>query len=201
MVQPTPIVGILLAGGSSSRFGSDKLLHPLKDGTPLALASARRLQEACERVLIVLRPGKDALAQQLIAEGFEVITTAASLHGMGHSLAAGVSASAEAPGWIIALADMPFIAASTHRRIAAALETGGSIAAPTFEGHRGHPVGFARHWYEKLSALTGDEGARSLLAAAPHAIVHCEVEDRGILRDVDTPEDLHKHPSKKKKHH
>jgi len=190
MVQPTPIVGILLAGGSSSRFGSDKLLHPLKDGTPLALASARRLQEACERVLIVLRPGKDALAQQLIAEGFEVITTAASLHGMGHSLAAGVSASAEAPGWIIALADMPFIAASTHRRIAAALETGASIAAPSHQGKRGHPVGFTRHWYGKLIVLQGDEGAKSLLQSTPHAITLYEVDDLGIFHDVDRPDDL-----------
>ncbi|HTH41112.1 MAG TPA: NTP transferase domain-containing protein, partial [Rhodocyclaceae bacterium] len=104
MVSPSPIVGLLLAGGASSRFGSDKLSHPLADGTPIALASARHLQAACDRVIVVLRPGRDALAQQLAAEGCEIVTTAESLHGMGHSLAAGVRAAADAPGWVVALA-------------------------------------------------------------------------------------------------
>jgi molybdenum cofactor cytidylyltransferase len=192
MVSPSPIVGLLLAGGASSRFGSDKLSHPLADGTPIALASARHLQAACERVIVILRPGRDALAQQLAAEGCEIVTTAESLHGMGHSLAAGVRAAADAPGWVVALADMPFIHTATHRRIAAALETGASIVAPCHQGKRGHPVGFARHWYGKLSGLQGDEGARSLLQAAPHAITLCEVDDLGIFHDVDRWEDLPK---------
>ncbi|GAB2181816.1 nucleotidyltransferase family protein [Denitratisoma sp. agr-D3] len=185
-----PIVGILLAGGASRRFGSDKLSHPLADGTPLALAAAMNLRQACPRVIAVLRPGREALAAQLMDAGCEILVTADTQLGMGHSLAAGVLTSLDAAGWLVALGDMPFIAPTTHRRIVTALQTGAAIAVPSHQGKRGHPVGFARQWYEQLTALQGDEGARSLLQAAPHAITLCEVDDPGIFHDVDTREDL-----------
>ncbi len=190
MSRAGPIVGILLAAGSGSRFGGDKLLHPLADSTPLGLAAARRLAPACDRALAVVRPGSDALAERLTAEGYEVVVSAAAVHGMGHSLAAGVRASPGAAGWIVALADMPFVAPASCIRVAAGLRAGGSIVVPEYLGRRGHPVGFARQWGERLSALTGDEGARRILAAFPDAIVHCEVGDPGILRDVDRVRDL-----------
>ncbi len=190
MAPGGPLVGILLAAGSSSRFGSDKLLHPLADGTPLALAAARRLRPACDRVIAVLRPGSDALADLLAAEGFEVVVSTASLHGMGHSLAAGVGATQDAGGWIIALADMPFIAPASYDCVAAALRAGSSIVVPVYRGRRGHPVGFARQWAEPLARLTGDEGARRIVAAFPDAVIHCEVDDPGIVRDVDQAADL-----------
>lgn len=190
MAAEGPLVGILLAAGSGSRFGSDKLLHPLADGTPLALAAARRLRPACDRVLAVVRPGSDALAELLAAEGFEQVVSSASLHGMGHSLAAGVSAAADAGGWIIALADMPFIAPASYDCVATALRAGGSIVVPEYQGRRGHPVGFARQWGEPLARLTGDEGARRIVAAFPDAVMRCKVDDPGIVRDVDQVADL-----------
>lgn len=185
-----PIVGILLAAGSASRFGSDKLLHPLADSTPMALAAARRLRPACDRAIAVLRPGSDAAAELLALEGFEMVVSTASVHGMGHSLAAGVAASLDAAAWIIALADMPFIAPESYRRVTAALRAGGSIVVPEYRGRRGHPVGFSREWGERLAALSGDEGARRILAAFPEAIVRCAVDDPGITRDVDRLADL-----------
>jgi len=188
------IVGILLAAGSGSRFGSDKLLHPLADGTPLALAAARRLRPACDRVLVVVRPGSDALAGLLAAEGFERVVSPASIRGMGHSLAAGVSAAADAGGWIIALADMPFIAPASYDCVATALRGGGSIVIPEYHGRRGHPVGFAGQWGEPLARLTGDEGARRIVAACPEAVMRCEVDDPGIVRDVDHMADLMDRP-------
>lgn len=185
-----PIVGILLAAGSGSRFGGDKLLHPLADSTPMALAAARRLRPACDRILAVLRPGNGALGGILAAEGFGLVAAADSVRGMGHSLAAGVRAAPDAAGWLIALADMPFIAPDSYLRVAAALRAGAGIAVPEYRGRRGHPVGFARRWGEHLSALTGDEGARTLVAASPQSVVRCEVDDPGILLDVDQPSDL-----------
>ena len=190
MATEGPLVGILLAAGSGSRFGSDKLLHPLTDSTPLALAAARRLRPACDRVLAVLRPGSDALAERLAAEGFERVVSAASLHGMGHSLAAGVRAAPDAAGWLIALADMPFIAPASYDCVATALRAGSSIVVPEYRGRRGHPVGFARQWGAQLARLTGDEGARRIVTAFPDAVVRCEVDDPGIVRDVDRATDL-----------
>ena len=190
MAPADRIVGILLAAGGSSRFGSDKLLHPMADATPLGLVAARRLRPACDRALAVVRPGSDRLAELLAAEGFELVVSAASLHGMGHSLAAGVRAAANAAGWIVALADMPFIAAASYGRVASALRDGASIVVPECEGRRGHPVGFARQWFDPLSVLAGDEGARHIVTSFPEAVVRCAVDDPGIVRDVDQTADL-----------
>jgi molybdenum cofactor cytidylyltransferase len=194
MPPADPIVGVLLAAGSGSRFGSDKLLHPLGDATPLCLAAARRLRPACDRVLAVVRPGSERLAELLAAEGFELVVSAASVDGMGHSLAAGIRAAADAAGWVVALADMPYIDSTSYRHVANALRAGGSIVIPEYEGRRGHPVGFAKQWGDRLSALTGDEGARRIVTDFPEAVVHCAVNDSGIVRDVDRLADLAARP-------
>jgi molybdenum cofactor cytidylyltransferase len=190
MAQAGEIVGILLAAGSGSRFGADKLLYPLADGTPMAVAAGRRLRGCCERTIAVLRPGTDRLAELLAAEGVATVVSTESVYGMGHSLAAGVRATAEAAGWIIALADMPFIEPASYQCVKTALRKGASIAAPAHDGRRGHPVGFSVGWFDTLSRLGGDEGARSILAAAPEHAVLCPVDDQGIHRDVDTRADL-----------
>ncbi len=188
--MPGVIVGILLAAGRGSRFGSDKLRHRLADGTPLAVAAARHLHPACERRLAVLHPGSEALACLLAAEGYETLICPDADAGMGHSLAAGVRASAEAAGWLVALADMPFILPGSHQTVAARLRAGASLAASEFNGRRGHPVGFAREWLAQLSTLTGDQGGKTILQAHREKLQLCPVADPGVLRDIDRPDDL-----------
>jgi molybdenum cofactor cytidylyltransferase len=85
---------------------------------------------------------------------------------------------------------MPRIHADTLRQVAAALRHGASIAAPYHGDRRGHPVGFAPRWYDALVALSGDEGARTLLGAHGEAITRIQVDDPGCVFDVDTPGDL-----------
>lgn len=184
------MVGILLAAGRGSRFGSDKLVHPLADGTPMAAAAARHLHPACDRLIAVLRPGSEALAGLLAAEGCETIICPEAEAGMGHTLAAGVRASPEAQGWVVALADMPFISSSSHQAVADRLRAGASLAASSFQGQRGHPVGFAAEWFDQLAALTGDQGGKSILETHSQKLVLCPVEDAGVRRDVDRPADL-----------
>jgi len=186
----TQIVGLLLAAGQGRRFGGDKLLHPLADGTPMAVVSARRLRSACPHSIAVLRPEQQVLAGLLTAEGLELAFSPDAVAGMGHSLAAGVAASPDAAGWLVALADMPFIQPLTLRRVADALTDGAQLAAPFHNGQRGHPVGFAAGWREDLLALTGDEGARRLVGSARGAMRQIETDDAGVLRDVDRPADL-----------
>lgn len=190
MTAPEAVVGVLLAAGSASRFGGDKLMHPLTGAAPMALVAACGLQQACDHTIAVVKPGAEALAALLAAQGVEVVVCPRAMDGMGHSLAAGVRAAPDALGWIVALADMPFIAASSFQAVSNALRNGASIAAPAFQGERGHPVGFSSQWFDKLIALGGDAGARSILQSARNAIVLCPVNDRGILQDVDTAEDL-----------
>lgn len=184
------LAGILLAAGTGRRFGADKLLHRLPDGTPIAVACAASLRRACERVVAVLRPGHDELAALLAAAGCEIVFCPEAEGGMGHSLAAGVRATAEADGWIVGLADMPFIASASHRAVAACLTAGAPLAACQYQGRRGHPVGFARRWLDQLSALTGDRGAKAILDEHRQHLVLCPVDDPGVIRDIDRKEDL-----------
>jgi len=188
--MPGPIVGILLAAGQGSRFGSDKLLHLLNERTPMAVAAARHLRPACDRLIAVLRPGSKTLAGRLAAEGCETIVCPEAEAGMGHTLAAGVRASPEALGWVVALGDMPFIAPTSHQAVADCLRAGASLAASSYQGRRGHPVGFAAQWFDQLAALTGDQGGKSILASHCQKLLLCPVEDAGVLRDIDRPADL-----------
>ncbi len=181
------IVGILLAAGSSRRFGADKRLHPLTDGTPMALASARHLAAACQRSIVVIRPGDEVLAGLLAAEGLETLVCDAAEQGMGHSLSCGVAASAEAAGWLIALADMPYIQATSYRAVLQALQGGARMARPVFAGEMGHPVGFGAACREALLALIGDRGGKSIIDAHPEQLQRCPLTDAGVLQDVDRP--------------
>jgi molybdenum cofactor cytidylyltransferase len=191
------ITGILLAAGSGTRFGGGKLLAPLSAashgvaaGTSIGVAACFHLAAALPRVVALVRPRDTALREQLRATGAEVIECDRAHEGMGATLASGVAAAADATGWVVALADMPWIAPATIEAVAAALRDGASIAAPVHAGQRGHPVGFAAPWFSELVALTGDEGARSVIARYGAAVQAIEVDDPGVLRDVDRREDL-----------
>jgi len=189
------IRGILLAAGYSKRFGSNKLLQALpagspQAGTPIALAAARHFIEALPESVAVVRPRAQKLGKLLRDAGCNTIVCKNAAEGMGTSLAAGVRATADAEGWIVALADMPFIRTETIRIVTKALQEGAAIAAPSFHGERGHPVGFARRFYEELSSLRGEDGARQFLKRHPEWVKLLEVDDPGIVRDIDEPSDL-----------
>jgi molybdenum cofactor cytidylyltransferase len=183
------VAGILLAGGSGSRFGGGKLLARLPDGTPIGVRSAANLVAALPDTIAVVPPGDNALAAALAAAGVRVSVCPDAGTGMGASLAHGVAAAGDADGYVIALADMPWIAEATTRAVADTLRSGAAIVVPRHRGQRGHPVGFGAVHRAALRALTGDAGARSLLANATD-IRWLEVDDPGVLRDVDVPADL-----------
>jgi len=184
------IVGILLAAGRGSRFGGPKLLAPLADGTPLGVAAARNLCAAVPEVVAVVHPADRELAQALTVAGARVVVCAEAEAGMGVSLAAGVGAAADADSWVIALADMPYIGVDSIGALVQALVDGAVLVAPCYRGQRGHPVGFSAEFGPALRALQGDRGARDLLARHADRLRCLEVDDPGILRDVDTPADL-----------
>ncbi len=189
------IRGILLAAGYSTRFGSNKLLQALpagapEAGTPIGLAAAKHLLEALPESIAVVRPRAQKLGKILRDAGCNTVVCKNASEGMGTSLAAGVRAASEADGWVVALADMPFLRPETIRVIAKGLSGGAPIAATAYRGERGHPVGFARRFYEELSSLHGDEGARQFLTRHPEWVKIFEVDDPGVLRDIDSPSDL-----------
>jgi len=192
MAYASSATGVLLAAGTGSRFDPEglrnKLLAPLPDGARVASEAAHRLLLVVPHVVAVVRPGAEALAHLLNEAGCDVVFAANAHRGMGASLASGVGATLDAEGWIVALADMPRIATATIAAVARAIDEGASLAAPFYEGQRGHPVGFGPAHRDALLALDGDAGARALLSSG--ALTRVPVDDPGILRDVDTPADL-----------
>ena len=189
---------LLLAGGRASRFGSDKLLAPVNragNARPMAEHAARNAIEGAGGALAVIPPNAAALRAVLERAGCQIVESARTARGLGASIAAGVAHAADAQGWIVALADMPFIAPGTFAAVSAALGKGASIAAPVSpSGERGHPVGFSRALQAELLALDGDQGARVILQRHAGDIVALEVDDPAILFDIDTPQDLTRIP-------
>jgi molybdenum cofactor cytidylyltransferase len=191
MAQSTKLVsGILLAAGAGSRFGGDKLLHPLEDGVAIAAHAARNLLAATPDVIAVVRWGDFPLYEMLEQEGCHVVMFKDAARGMGATLAHGVGHARGADGWVIALADMPRIAPDTVKKIIAALQDGALIAAPVRNGERGHPVGFGAPLREELLALSGDQGARAVLERHRDAVRLLEFDDPGIILDIDRKSDL-----------
>ncbi|MGH8713226.1 MAG: nucleotidyltransferase family protein [Casimicrobiaceae bacterium] len=194
MTSQRPVVGILLAAGSGSRFGGDKLRATLSDGRPLALAALAPLAAAVDAVIAVVRPGDSAVESLFRGPGAIVAACPDAAKGIGASLACGVREAQrrfpQAQGAVVALADMPWVSAQTVARVAAALRNGAALAAPAYRGARGHPVAIGARYFTELRTLSGDEGARALLAAHASEIELIAVDDPGVLRDVDTREDL-----------
>ena len=185
---------IVLAAGRGSRFlGTDhKLSQSMGGGLTVLGATLRQAIASQLPVIVVTTAGLADLARRSVAARDVVIvpevgTVGANAQGMGHSIAAGVSARAGASGWLILPGDMPRVQASTLQAVAQQLAQNAVVYAQ-YNGRRGHPVGFSSELYSELVALQGDEGARRLIARYPAVAVN--VDDAGVLVDVDTVEDL-----------
>ena len=107
--------------------------------------------------------------------------------GMGDSIAAAVDATAQASGWLILPADLPFVQTETLLTIAHYLGRS-DVVRPTYQQSRGHPVGFGRACMQDLLALSGAHGAMSVVRR--HACLEIPVDDFGIVTDIDTLQDL-----------
>lgn len=112
--------------------------------------------------------------------------------GMGDSLAAAVRATAAASGWLVLPADLPLVMPQTLLQVADALRAGAAAAQPVHAGERGHPVGFGPACGHALMALRGPQGGAPVLKALREAgtVVPVEVDDAGVLADIDTLDDL-----------
>lgn len=179
--------GILLAAGFSRRFGiHDKRHLPWDEQYCLAEASALPLLQALERVIAVVRPEDEALAERLEHLGCEPVACPHAEQGMGASLAWGVRCvSGHRGGWIIGLADMPAVSQASVMAVRDALGAGAAAARPMHAGKPGHPVGFGPEARKALLGLTGEQGARAVFARLGGRLL--PVEDEGVVLDIDEP--------------
>lgn len=191
-------VGILLAAGNSARFGSNKLLYPVIDNTPMILVSAAKLVSVLPDSIVVINRALCTLTTQLEQMGLRVVINEQAELGMGSSLACGVRASEltndksyqQANSWLIMLADMPYIKTETILLLAEKLKAGATMVAPVFDQQRGHPVGFNQCYKNELLALHGDMGARQILKNHQSELELVSINDEGILIDIDQAGDV-----------
>lgn len=178
---------LILAAGRSRRYGGDKRYHQI-DGLPMLLATVNRYREVFAQIIVVLRAQDDATAALL--RDVPIVHAADADLGMGHSLACGAGAvlTAQWSHAFVALGDMPFVQARTLRLLDQTMvEKRPSILQPVFNNTPGHPVGFNARLFNRLQRLQGDEGARSILADCRDDCLRLDVEDQGVLTDIDRP--------------
>lgn len=199
---------LILAAGFGRRFGTDKRRATIvsADGLtqPLLVASAYCYAALGWPLQLVLRPEDRALADDLSTR-FASDPALPSLTpvfaeqghlGMGHSLAAGAAAATvrAAPACLVALGDMPFVQPSTLTLMAAQMlrvdRPAISVVRPRYQGTPGNPVGFSAAALPTLARQSGDQGAREQLRRWQALTRWVDVDDAGILRDIDLPEDL-----------
>ncbi len=193
--RESSVWGILLAAGTSSRFGeANKLLAEIDD-----VALVRRVAEsmAASRLanIVAVRGFQGArVATALTGLDLEIADNPEFETGMASSIARGIArVGSEAPGAMIVLGDMPGVGAQLIDRLLDAFEhaQGERITFPVdASGRQGNPVIWPRAFFADLQALSGDRGAKALIGANRGATLGVSVEDEAAFRDIDEPSDL-----------
>ncbi|GIL41331.1 nucleotidyltransferase family protein [Roseiterribacter gracilis] len=186
------IAALILAAGASRRAGTTKLVAPV-GGVPMIARTVETATKSKALPIIVV-VGNDSLRVSETYAHFEVITVLSShwSDGMSRSLAAGLG---EVPpdhdGVLVLLGDMPYVQVATLNALIDAFDPALHDAVqPLYRGQPGNPVLLGRSLFDATMKLTGDKGARALLDSLGDKLLRIEIDDPGVLRDLDTAEDL-----------
>lgn len=186
---------VVLAAGAGRRFAgtTPKLASPLGRASVLAHTLEAVLGSGLPLVVVTVAPLVGLVREVVASRDIVLLPPVGSASreplGAGYSIAAGVTARAQACGWLVLPGDMPRVRPQTLQLMARAVGQGAApIACAQHLGRAGHPIGLAAEMYNELSRLSGDQGLRRLLARYPSFSV--ETGDPGVLIDIDTREDL-----------
>lgn len=183
---------IVLAAGRSSRFGSPKALAPLATGTFISQILNGLSDAGISQRVVVVREGDHELVEALqkTVPGARTVPNPNSDRGQLSSLLVGLDAvdGPEVTGVLVMLVDMPLVATSTIRRLVdAASSSPAAVIRASYGGRHGHPVVFKRAAFDALRRADPAVGAKAVVRAFTTEDV--EVDDRGVLEDIDTRED------------
>jgi CTP:molybdopterin cytidylyltransferase MocA len=186
------VLGVVLAAGGSSRMGRPKQVAELA-GRPLLAHALAALSEApVDRVVVALGAAAGKVLDRVELGRAEPVVVAGWAAGMGHVLARVLAG--DRGDWgavVVLLGDQPLVAAGAVERVVAAWRAGaGPVVTATYGGRPGHPRLFDRALLPELLGLSGDAGARDLVAAHPDRVHRIECGDLGSDADVDVEADL-----------
>ena len=185
------IAAIVLAAGTSTRMGSNKLLADLHGA-----ALIRRTVEAVrswplDRIVVVTGHEADKIAQALEGLNVAVVRNPDYAHGLATSLRRGLKALPKnIDAALVCLGDMPLVETETVRRLIGTFANPETVCVPVYKGMRGNPVLWGRAYFAAMAALSGDRGAKSLMEELTDHVVEIETLDEGTILDADRPETL-----------
>jgi molybdenum cofactor cytidylyltransferase len=188
----TRCTAVILAAGTSSRMGKAKQLLSLGKSTVLAQTLAHVESAALDEIVLVLGASAEEIHRQLPSSPeLKIVVNTAYQQGMASSLRAGLSAvDPNSDAALIVLGDQPFVRPQTLDRIVEEYcRSRAQIVIPVHQGQRGNPVLLDRSIFAEVMALEGDIGSRAIFARHLDGIVNVEVDDAGILLDLDEPAD------------
>jgi len=186
------IACIVLAAGQSSRMAPrNKLLEPIGGEAMVRRVAATAHASGARPVLVVT--GHEAAAVEAALRGLEltIVANPSYADGLSTSLRAGLRAlPPDIDGALICLGDMPEVESSVLRALMAGFTGGNAICVPVHQGRRGNPILWGSRYFAEMMALTGDTGAKPLLARHREHVVEVAVATMSIFQDIDAPADL-----------
>ena len=196
MVKSPPrvarVAGIVLAAGNSSRMGCNKLLADIGGVTLLRRTVEAAAMSSLSPLIAVT--GNDQQGTEATLKGLDVqfVHNPDYADGLSTSLRTGLTALPDhVDAALVLLGDMPEIPTSLIERMIAAFAAtdGHAICVATASGKRGNPVLWARRYFSEMEKVTGDTGAKHLIAAHEDSVLEIDAGEYA-LRDIDTPEAL-----------
>jgi len=186
---------VVLAAGESKRMGSPKQLIDICGDKAIRVVVRKALSVGFKEVVVVLGYMHEIISRYLKdIGGIRVVVNPRYYEGMSTSLAEGVrSLRPGLDAFMVILCDQPFISIDTMKRIVEAYyEHGGEhlMVFPTYMGSRGNPALISSRLSHEVLGLKGDVGARALLDRYRDRVLYVEVDDPGVVLDIDTREDL-----------
>jgi molybdenum cofactor cytidylyltransferase len=186
------IAAVALAAGMSTRMGSNKLLAEI-DGEPLVRRVVRSIEASRARPIVAVTGHDAGLVRHALANTETMVVHNPDYRdGLSASLRTGIRAVSECDGAIVLLCDMPGVSDALIDRMISAFDPkdGRAICVAAHNGRRGNPVLFGRQFFPELETLSGDIGARNVVATHQQFVCQIEADDDGPLLDIDTPEEL-----------
>jgi CTP:molybdopterin cytidylyltransferase MocA/xanthine/CO dehydrogenase XdhC/CoxF family maturation factor len=187
------MAGIVLAAGTASRMGRNKLVLPVQ-GKPMVAHAVEAAAAAGLDPVIVVTGHESAVVRRAVGKTpVTFVQNDDFARGLSTSLRAGIAAvPPDCEGAVLLLGDMPGITAPLIEKVVKAFDPADdrAICVATARGERGHPVLWGRQFFPELEALEGDVGARAVMSRYPALVCDVEADDDAPLADIDTPEAL-----------